>query len=227
MEKAIQKTTKKDTQESNGTTNATTTSKEGKGMKEMEETKTLEQKLQALEEVKKELKAQINEQKKTERLEAQIQDKVANLLEKFAQIGLQLTTNAETIAEGTNNENLRALSVELTKSFEMLKTTFETFNIDLQELKDKVKPLATTTAGRTPRPRRTLSELGIKDGAIVVHMSTGSEYIVSNDKILYNDNEMALSKVASILKNGQSRSGFRDFRLKECNECLADMPSVM
>lgn len=227
MEKAIQKTTKKDTQESNGTTNATTTSKEGKGMKEMEETKTLEQKLQALEEVKKELKAQINEQKKTERLEAQIQDKVANLLEKFAQIGLQLTTNAETIAEGTNNENLRALSVELTKSFEMLKTTFETFNIDLQELKDKVKPLATTTAGRTPRPRRTLSELGIKDGAIVVHMSTGSEYIVSNDKILYNDNEMALSKVASILKNGQSRSGFRDFRLKEYNECLADMPSVM
>lgn len=227
MEKAIQKTTKKDTQESNGTTNATTTSKEGKGMKEMEETKTLEQKLQALEEVKKELKAQINEQKKTERLEAQIQDKVANLLEKFAQIGLQLTTNAETIAEGTNNENLRALSVELTKSFEMLKTTFETFNIDLQELKDKVKPLATTTAGRTPRPRRTLSELGIKDGAIVVHMSTGSEYIVSNNKILYNDNEMALSKVASILKNGQSRSGFRDFRLKECNECLADMPSVM
>lgn len=197
-----------------------TTSKEGK---EMKDTKTLEQKLQALEEAKKALKEQINEQKKAERLEAQIEDKVVNLLERFAQMGVQLIANAGTIAEGTNNEDLRNLSDGISKGFEALNTTFETFEIDLQKLKDNVKPLTTATTGRTQRPHRTLSELGVKDGAIVVHISTGGEYVVSNDKILYNDNEMALSKVASILKNGQSRSGFRDFRLKECNECLADM----
>lgn len=203
---------------------ATTASKEEKAMKD---TKTLEQRLQELEFAKKLLKQQLNEEKRVQRLESQMQDKVVNLLERFAQIGVQLVANAEAIFEGTKDENLRILSSGVTESIGWLNETFETFDINLQELKDNVKPLATAKTERTQRPHRTLSELGVKDGATVVHISTGNEYIVSNDKILYNDKETSLSKVASILKNGQSRSGFRDFRLKDCSECLADMPSIM
>lgn len=208
-------------------TTETTTSKTSKEVKEMKDTKTLEQKLQELEDAKKALKEQLNEQKRVQRLESQLQDKVVNLLERFAQIGLQLVANAEAIYEGTKDENLRILSSGVTESIGWLNETFETFDINLQELKDNVKPLATAKTERTQRPHRTLSELGVKDGATVVHISSGNEYIVSNDKILYNDEETSLSKVASILKNGQSRSGFRDFRLKDCSECLADMPSIM
>lgn len=214
-------TTTKTTKEKMEETTATT-SKEGK---EMKDTKTLEQKLQALEEAKKALKEQINEQKKAERLEAQVKDKVANLLERFARIGVQLVANADAIYKGADEDNseLHYISLKLNDCMVDLVPVFARYEIDLDELRLNVKPLATATTERTQRPHRTLSELGVKDGAIVVHISTGGEYVVSNDKILYNDNEMALSKVASILKNGQSRSGFRDFRLKECNECLADM----
>lgn len=208
-------------------TTETTTSKTSKEDKEMNDTKELEQQLKELEDKKNALKEQLNEQKRVQRLEAQVKDKVVNLLERFAQIGVQLVANAEAIFEGTNDENLRVLSSGVTESIGWLNETFETFDINLQELKDNVKPLATAKTERTQRPHRTLSELGVKDGATVVHISTGNEYIVSNDKILYNDKETSLSKVASILKNGQSRSGFRDFRLKDCSECLADMPSLI
>lgn len=221
-DKAMQEV--KEMKENVTATTETTTSKE---VKEMNDTKTLEQKLQELDDKKKALKEQLAEQKRIQRLESQMQDKVVNLLERFAQIGVQLVANAEAIYEGTKDENLRILSSGVTESIGWLNETFETFDINLQELKDNVKPLATAKTERTQRPHRTLSELGVKDGATVVHISSGNEYIVSNDKILYNDKETSLSKVASILKNGQSRSGFRDFRLKDCSECLADMPSIM
>lgn len=211
----------------NVTATTETTETTSKEAKEMNDTKALEQQLKELEDKKNALKEQLNEQKRVQRLEAQVKDKVVNLLERFAQIGVQLVANAEAIFEGTNDEKLRILSSGVTEGIGWLNETFETFGIDLQELKDNVKPLATAKTERTQRPHRTLSELGVKDGATVVHISTGNEYIVSNDKILYNDEETSLSKVASILKNGQSRSGFRDFRLKDCSECLADMPSIM
>ena len=224
-DKAMQEV--KEMEENVTATTETTTSKTSKEVKEMKDTKSLIDQLFELEDKKKALKEQLNEQKRVQRLESQMQDKVVNLLERFAQIGLQLVANAEAIYEGTKDENLRILSSGVTESIGWLNETFETFDINLQELKDNVKPLATAKTERTQRPHRTLSELGVKDGATVVHISSGNEYIVSNDKILYNDKETSLSKVASILKNGQSRSGFRDFRLKDCSECLADMPSIM
>lgn len=224
-DKAMQEV--KEMEENVTATTETTTSKTSKEVKEMKDTKSLIDQLFELEDKKKALKEQLNEQKRVQRLESQMQDKVVNLLERFAQIGLQLVANAEAIYEGTKDENLRILSSGVTESIGWLNETFETFDINLQELKDNVKPLATAKTERTQRPHRTLSELGVKDGATVVHISSGNEYIVSNDKILYNDEETSLSKVASILKNGQSRSGFRDFRLKDCSECLADMPSIM
>jgi len=224
-DKAMQEV--KEMKENVTATTETTTSKTSKEVKEMKDTKSLIDQLFELEDKKKALKEQLNEQKRAQRLESQMQDKVVNLLERFAQIGLQLVANAEAIYEGTKDENLRILSSGVTESIGWLNETFETFDINLQELKDNVKPLATAKTERTQRPHRTLSELGVKDGATVVHISSGNEYIVSNDKILYNDEETSLSKVASILKNGQSRSGFRDFRLKDCSECLADMPSIM
>lgn len=224
-DKAMQEV--KEMEENVTATTETTTSKTSKEVKEMKDTKSLIDQLFELEDKKKALKEQLNEQKRVQRLESQMQDKVVNLLERFAQIGLQLVANAEAIYEGTKDENLRILSSGVTESIGWLNETFETFDINLQELKDNVKPLATAKTERTQRPHRTLSELGVKDGATVVHISSGNEYMVSNDKILYNDKETSLSKVASILKNGQSRSGFRDFRLKDCKECLADMPSLM
>lgn len=208
-------------------TTETTTSKTSKEGKEMNDTKTLEQKLQELEEAKKALKEQLAEQKRVQRLEFQIDDKIVNLLERFAQIGVQLIANANAIYEGTKDDNIANLSMAISKTVEGLNPLLQIFGIDLVLLRSNVKPLATAKTERTQRPHRTLSELGVKDGATVVHISSGNEYMVSNDKILYNDKETSLSKVASILKNGQSRSGFRDFRLKDCSECLADMPSIM
>ena len=212
--------------EENVTATTATTSKEDK---DMNDTKALEQKLQELEDKKKTLKEQLAEQKRAERLEAQVKDKVGNLLERFARIGVQLAANADAIYKGADDDNseLHYLSLKLNDCLIDLVPQFIRYEIDLDELKLNVKPLATAKTERTQRPHRTLSELGVKDGATVVHISSGNEYIVSNDKILYNDKETSLSKVASILKNGQSRSGFRDFRLKDCSECLADMPSIM
>ncbi len=226
-DKAMQEV--KEMEENVTATTETTTSKTSKEVKEMKDTKTLEQKLQELEDAKKALKEQLNEQKRAERLEAQVKDKVANLLERFARIGVQLVANADAIYKGADEDNseLHYISLKLNDCMVDLVPVFARYEIDLDELRLNVKPLATAKTERTQRPHRTLSELGVKDGATVVHISSGNEYIVSNDKILYNDKETSLSKVASILKNGQSRSGFRDFRLKDCSECLADMPSIM
>lgn len=210
-------------------TTETTTSKTSKEVKEMKDTKSLIDQLFELEDKKKTLKEQLAEQKRAERLEAQVKDKVANLLERFARIGVQLVANADAIYKGADEDNseLHYISLKLNDCMVDLVPVFARYEIDLDELRLNVKPLATAKTERTQRPHRTLSELGVKDGATVVHISSGNEYIVSNDKILYNDKETSLSKVASILKNGQSRSGFRDFRLKDCSECLADMPSIM
>lgn len=224
-DKAMQEV--KEMKENVTATTETTTSKTSKEDKEMKDTKALEQKLQELEEAKKALKEQLAEQKRVQRLEFQIDDKIVNLLERFAQIGVQLIANANAIYEGTKDDNIANLSMAISKTVEGLNPLLQIFGIDLVLLRSNVKPLATAKTERTQRPHRTLSELGVKDGATVVHISSGNEYIVSNDKILYNDEETSLSKVASILKNGQSRSGFRDFRLKDCSECLADMPSIM
>lgn len=216
------------------TSPATETNKEMKAMKENSnnnevkamETTNIEQKLQELEEAKKALKAQLTEQKRAQRLEYQVQDKVVNLLERFAQTGLQLIENANTIYKGTKDDNIANLSMAISKSVEGLNPLLQIFGIDLQELRGNVKPLSArgNKTDRTPREQRKLADYGIKDGDRLIYAPTGDAYEVLDNGVIVDGKRYALSTAVKILKNnpGGSYSGFKFFRLPDRTESLID-----
>ena len=195
-------------------------------VKEMKDAKTIEQQLQELEDAKKALKAQLTEQKRAQRLEYQISDKVINLLERFAQTGLQLIENAKTIHDGTKDDNLANLSFALSKNLEGMRPLFEIFEIDLDELRGNVKPLSArgNKTDRTPREQRKLSDYGIKDGDRLIYAPTGDVYEVLDNGVIVDGKRYSLSTAVRVLKNnpGGSYSGFKFFRLPDHTESLID-----
>lgn len=201
--------------------------KENKEVKEMNnDTKALEQQLQELENKKKALKEQLTEQKRAQRLEYQISDRVVNLLERFAQTGLQLIENTKTIYDGTKDDNLANLSLAISKSLEGMRPLFEIFEIDLDELRGNVKPLSArgNKTDRTPREQRKLADYGIKDGDRLIYAPTGDAYEVLDNGVIVDGTRYALSTAVKILKNnpGGSYSGFKFFRLPDHTEVLTD-----
>lgn len=203
----------------------TNNSNEKKAMKEMiNDTKTLEQQLQELEDQKKALKEQLTEQKNAERLEAQIKDKVVNLMERFAQIGVQLVANANAIFEGTKDENIQVVSLDVSKALEDLDPLFDLFYIDLQELRGNIKPLSArgNKTDRTPREQRKLADYGIKDGDRLIYVPTGDAYEVLENGVIIEGKRYSLSTAVKVLKNnpGGSYSGYKFFRLPDHTEVL-------
>ena len=194
--------------------------------KAMKENKSIEQQLQELEDQKKALKEQLTEQKNAERLEAQIKDKVVNLMERFAQIGVQLVANANAIFEGTKDENIQVVSLDVSKALEDLDPLFDLFYIDLQELRGNVKPLSArgNKTDRTPREQRKLADYGIKDGDRLIYAPTGDAYEVLDNGVIVEGKRYSLSTAVKILKNnpGGSYSGFKFFRLPDHTEALID-----
>lgn len=190
------------------------------------ETTNIEQLLQELENKKKALKQQLNEQKRAQRLEYQIEDKVVNLLERFAQTGLQLIANAGAIYEGTKDDNIANLSMAISKSVEGLNPLLQIFGIDLQELRNNVKPLSArgNKTDRTPRKQRKLSDYGIKDGDRLIYAPTGNAYEVLDNGVIVEGKRYALSTAVKILQNnpGGNYSGYRFFRLPDHAEILED-----
>ena len=195
-------------------------------VKEMKEAKTIEQQLRELEEAKKALKQQLNEQKRAQRLEYQIEDKVVNLLERFAQTGLQLIENTKTIYDGTKDDNLANLSLAISQNLEKMNPLLQIFGIDLQELRNNVKPLSArgNKTDRTPREQRKLADYGIKDGDRLIYAPTGDAYEVLENGVIVDGKRYALSTAVKILKNnpGGSYSGYKFFRLPDHTEALID-----
>lgn len=217
------------------TAKATETKKEtSKAMKENSnnnevkamETTNIEQLLQELENKKKALKQQLNEQKRAQRLEYQIEDKVVNLLERFAQTGVQLIANANAIYEGTKDDNISNLSMAISKSVEGLNPLLQIFGIDLQQLRNNVKPLSArgNKTDRTPRKQRKLADYGIKDGDRLIYAPTGDAYEVLDNGVIVEGKRYALSTAVKILQNnpGGNYSGYRFFRLPDHAEILED-----
>lgn len=198
--------------------------KENNEVKEMKDAKTIEQQLQELEDAKKALKAQLTEQKRAQRLEYQISDKVINLLERFAQTGLQLIENTKTIYDGTKDDNLANLSFALSKNLESMRPLFKIFEIDLDELRGNVKPLSARGAktDRTPRKQRKLADYGIKDGDRLIYAPTGDAYEVLDNGVIVEGKRYSLSTAVKILQNnpGGNYSGYRFFRLPDHSEVL-------
>lgn len=186
----------------------------------------IELQMQELEDKKRQLKRQLNEQKKAQRLEYQVQDKVVNLLERFAQIGVQLIANAKTIYEGTKDDNIANLSLAISKSVEGLNPLLQIFGIDLQELRNNVKPLSArgNKTDRTPREQRKLADYGIKDGDRLIYAPTGDAYEVLDNGVIVEGKRYALSTAVKILKNnpGGSYSGYKFFRIPDHTEALID-----
>lgn len=186
----------------------------------------IELQMQELEDKKRQLKRQLTEQKKAQRLEYQVQDKVVNLLERFAQIGVQLIANAKTIYEGTKDDNIANLSLAISKSVEGLNPLLQIFGIDLQELRNNVKPLSArgNKTDRTPREQRKLADYGIKDGDRLIYAPTGDPYEVLDNGVIIDGTRYALSTAVKILKNnpGGSYSGYKFFRLPDRTESLID-----
>ena len=230
-QKAMKETTNKAMENSNSNDKkameATETTKEmnNKEVKAMETT-NIEQKLQELEEAKKALKAQLSEQKKAQRLEYQIEDKVVNLLERFAQTGLQLIENTKTIYDGTKDDNLANLSLAISQNLEKMNPLLQIFGIDLQQLRNNVKPLSArgNKTDRTPREQRKLADYGIKDGDRLIYVPTGDAYEVLDNGVIIDGTRYALSTAVKILKNnpGGSYSGYKFFRLPDHTEALID-----
>ena len=225
----------KETETTNSNSNSNNNNKDNvKAMKEtsnnnqkaMKETTNIEQLLQELENKKKALKAQLTEQKRAQRLEYQVQDKVVNLLERFAQTGLQLIENANTIYKGTKDDNIANLSMAISKSVEGLNPLLQIFGIDLQELRGNVKPLSArgNKTDRTPREQRKLADYGIKDGDRLIYAPTGDVYEVLDNGVIVDGKRYSLSTAVKVLKNnpGGSYSGFKFFRLPDHTESLID-----
>lgn len=202
------------------------TSNNNNEVEAMKEEKTIEQRLQELEDQKKALKAQLSEQKKAQRLEYQIEDKVVNLLERFAQTGLQLIENANTIYKGTKDDNLANLSLALSQNLEKMNPLLQIFGIDLQQLRNNVKPLSArgNKTDRTQREQRKLADYGIKDGDRLIYVPTGDAYEVLDNGVIIDGTRYALSTAVKILKNnpGGSYSGYKFFRLPDHTEALID-----
>ena len=198
--------------------------KDNNEVKEMNnDTKALEQQLQELENRKKALKEQLTEQKRAQRLEYQISDRVVNLLERFAQTGLQLIENTKTIYDGTKDDNLANLSLALSKNLEGMRPLFEIFEIDLDELRGNVKPLTARGAktDRTPRKQRKLADYGIKDGDKLVYVPTGDVYEVLDNGVIIDGKRYSLSTAVNRIKDDtKSYSGYRFFRLPDHSEVL-------
>lgn len=225
-EKMNNKATKATKEMNNNNQKETTTTKETSNNNEVKamETPNIEQLLQELENKKKALKAQLTEQKKAQRLEYQVQDKVINLFERFAQTGLQLIENTKTIYEGTKDDNIANLSMAISKSVEGLNPLLQIFGIDLQELRNNVKPLSArgNKTDRTPREQRKLADYGIKDGDRLIYVPTGDAYEVLDNGVIIDGKRYALSTAVKILQNnpGGNYSGYRFFRLPDHTEVL-------
>lgn len=192
----------------------------------MKENKSIEQKLQELEEAKKALKAQLSEQKKAQRVANQIDTQVIDLLKRYTLQGLQLSSNARAVAEVTEDENLIELASIIDGATESLATILDAYSIDIDALRGAVKPLSArgNKTDRTPREQRKLADYGIKDGDRLIYVPTGDAYEVLDNGVIIDGTRYALSTAVKILKNnpGGSYSGYKFFRLPDHTEALID-----
>ena len=192
----------------------------------MKETKSIEQKLQELEEAKKALKAQLTEQKKAQRVANQMDTQVVDILKRYTLQGLQLSSNARAVAEVTEDENLTELASIIDGVTESLATILTAYHIDVEELRASVKPLSArgNKTDRTPREQRKLADYGIKDGDRLIYAPTGDAYEVLDNGVIVEGKRYALSTAVKILKNnpGGSYSGYKFFRLPDHTESLID-----
>lgn len=224
--KATEKAMKEMKEMKDNSNNSNNSNSNNNEVKAMKENKSIEQKLQELEEAKKALKAQLTEQKRAQRVANQIDTQVIDLLKRYTLQGLQLSSNARAVAEVSEDPKLTELATIIDKCTESLTTILGAYNIDVDALREGIKPLSArgNKTDRTPRKQRKLSDYGIKDGDRLIYAPTGDAYEVLDNGVIVEGKRYALSTAVKILQNnpGGSYSGYKFFRLPDRTESLID-----